>query len=126
MALDLFAGLFVTDRRASVDWDTRLLGADPVMFPNDTEAVWELGEHQFVYIEALPGRAGHGQVTVFFDPPDDLDDRVDGARSRGIPPTQRETYDDGVRKFTYTDPDGNEVGFGGGPPQQDDTAPKEG
>ncbi|MFF3571407.1 hypothetical protein [Nocardia jiangxiensis] len=23
-----------------------------------------------------------------------------------------ETYDNGVRKITYTDPDGNEIGFG--------------
>jgi hypothetical protein len=28
-----------------------------------------------------------------------------------------ETYDKGVRKVVFRDPDGNEVGFGGGPPQ---------
>ena len=121
MALDLFAGLFVTDRSASVDWYTRLFGAEPVMYPNDTEAVWELGEHQFVYIEALPGRAGRGQVTIVLsdvddaDDADDLDARVEGATSRGIEPSKRETYDSGVRKITYTDPDGNEVGLGGAP-----------
>jgi hypothetical protein len=27
----------------------------------------------------------------------------------------RETYSNGVRKITYRDPDGNEIGFGGGP-----------
>ena len=27
----------------------------------------------------------------------------------------RETYENGVRKVTYRDPDGNEIGFGGGP-----------
>lgn len=28
---------------------------------------------------------------------------------------ERETYSNGVRKLTYRDDDGNEVGFGGGP-----------
>jgi hypothetical protein len=35
--------------------------------------------------------------------------------ARGLDPAQRETYDNGVRKITYRDPDGNEIGFGGGP-----------
>jgi len=28
---------------------------------------------------------------------------------------KRETYSNGVRKVTYHDPDGNEIGFGGAP-----------
>ena len=112
MALDLFAALVVTDRAAAIDWYTRLLGAEPVMFPNDTEAVWELGEHQYLYVEALPGRAGSSQVTLFLD---DLDGWVAAASARGVEPTKRETYGNGVRKVTYTDADGNEVGLGGAP-----------
>jgi len=112
MALDLFACLVVSDRTAAVDWCSRLLGADPVMYPNDTEAVWELGEHRFLYVEALPGRAGSSQVTLFVE---DLDAWVAAAATRGIEPTKRETYDNGVRKVTFTDADGNEVGIGGGP-----------
>jgi hypothetical protein len=46
---------------------------------------------------------------------DDLDARVDGIAARGIEPAERETYDNGVRKVTYRDPAGNEIGFGGGP-----------
>ena len=34
---------------------------------------------------------------------------------RGIEPAERETYENGVRKVTYRDPDGNEIGFGGAP-----------
>ena len=30
-----------------------------------------------------------------------------------IEPALRETYGNGVRKATYRDPDGNEIGFGG-------------
>jgi hypothetical protein len=40
---------------------------------------------------------------------------VDAIVARGIEPTTRETYDNGVRKVTFHDPDGNEIGFGGAP-----------
>jgi hypothetical protein len=33
----------------------------------------------------------------------------------GVEPAKRETYSDGVRKITYIDRDGNEIGFGGLP-----------
>jgi hypothetical protein len=46
---------------------------------------------------------------------DDLDTVVDGIVARGIEPTKRETYGNGVRKVTFHDPDGNEIGFGGPP-----------
>ena len=32
----------------------------------------------------------------------------------GIEPAERETYGNGVRKVIYRDPDGNEIGYGGG------------
>ena len=32
-----------------------------------------------------------------------------------LDPAERETYSNGVRKATYRDPDGNEIGFGGAP-----------
>jgi hypothetical protein len=34
---------------------------------------------------------------------------------RGLEPVDLETYSNGVRKATYRDPDGNEIGFGGAP-----------
>ena len=46
---------------------------------------------------------------------DDLDARVGEIARRGIEPVERETYSNGVRKVTYRDPDGNEIGFGGLP-----------
>jgi hypothetical protein len=46
---------------------------------------------------------------------DDLDARIDGIAARGIEPTERETYENGVQKVIYRDPDGNEIGFAGGP-----------
>jgi hypothetical protein len=74
--------------------------------------VWELDEHRYLYIDVRPDHAGHAMHTLFVD---DLDAWVDRIADRGIEPAGRETYDNGVRKVTYRDPDGNEIGFGGGP-----------
>lgn len=112
MALALFAGLLVRDLPAALEWYERLLGAPPTFFPNDVEAVWELAPDRSVYVELRPDDAGRSLVTLFVD---DLDARVDAAVARGVEPTTRETYANGVRKVTFHDPDGNEVGFGGGP-----------
>ncbi|MBL3671573.1 VOC family protein [Streptomyces sp. M2CJ-2] len=112
MAVDLFAGIPVTDYAAALAWYERLLDSPPTFIPNDTEAVWELAEHRYVYIEHRPEHAGHAMHTVFVD---NLDTRVAGIADRGLKPRSRETYSNGVRKVTYQDPDGNEIGFGGAP-----------
>ena len=114
VTLDLFAGLAVSDYPGALNWYERLLGCKPAFLPNATEAVWELAEHRYLYIEELPERAGHALHTMFVD---DLDERVKGIAARGIEPTTQETYENGVRKVIYRDPDGNEIGFGGGPLQ---------
>ncbi|MEU2615961.1 VOC family protein [Micromonospora sp. NPDC007271] len=112
MTVDLFAGLPVSDFQRALSWYERLLGNEPAFLPNATEAVWELAEHRYLYIEELPERAGHALHTVFVD---DLDQRVESIAGRGINPASRETYGNGVRKVIYRDPDGNEIGFGGAP-----------
>ena len=86
--------------------------AEPSFFPNDTEAVWTLEERRHVYIAADEERAGGGLVTLFVE---DLEARVAGIAARGIEPAVDETYSNGVRKVTYHDEDGNEIGFGGRP-----------
>ena len=48
--LDLFAGIPVADYAAALSWYERLLGSAPTFFPHDTEAVWELASHRFVFI----------------------------------------------------------------------------
>ena len=112
MELDLFAGIPVTDRARAIDWYRRLLGAEPTFLPNDVEAVWELAEHRFLYVEVRPEHAGSGRHTVFVG---DLAVVVEDISARGLEPDHHETYDNGVRKVTYRDPDGNEMGYGGGP-----------
>ena len=109
-SLDLFAGIPVADYAAALKWYERLLGSAPTFLPNEIEAVWELAEHRYVYIEQRPEHAGHGKHTIFVD---DLDAVVAQIAGRGLNPAQVETYSNGVRKTTYRDPDGNELGFGG-------------
>ncbi|MGS2642753.1 VOC family protein [Streptosporangium sp. LJ11] len=112
MALNLYAGIPVTDYAVALKWYERLLGSPPTFVASDTEAVWELAEHRSVFIEQLPEHAGHAMHTVFVD---DLDALVAQIAERGLDPAKRETYSNGVRKATYRDPDGNEIGFGGAP-----------
>ncbi|PWR11800.1 glyoxalase [Micromonospora acroterricola] len=112
MTVDLFAGLPVRDYAAAAAWCERLLGAPPSFLPNDTEAVWELAEHRYVYIEVRPDHAGHAMQAIFVD---DFDARLAQIAGRGLEPAERETYDNGVRKAIFRDPDGNEIGIGGGP-----------
>ena len=112
MPSDLFAGIPVTDYPAALEFYERLFGAPPSFVPTDTEAVWELAEHRFVFIEQRPEHAGHARHLVFVD---DLDAVVAQIAERGLAPAERETYANGVRKAAYRDLDGNETRFGGAP-----------
>ena len=112
MGLDLFAGICVSDYQAALPWYERLLGSEPAFSPHASEAVWELAEHRFLVIDEDAEHAGHARQTVFVN---DLDGRVSEIAGRGIEPAQRESYSNGVRKITYRDADGNEIGFGGAP-----------
>ncbi len=110
--LDLFAGISVADYVGALSWYKRLLGSEPAFYPHDTEAVWELAPHWYVYIVLRPEHAGHAMHLSFVD---DLDALVAQIAERGLDPAERETYSNGVRKITYRDPDGNEIAFGGAP-----------
>jgi catechol 2,3-dioxygenase-like lactoylglutathione lyase family enzyme len=112
MLTDLFAGIPVSEYAAAVDWYGRLLGSPPSFVPNEREAVWQLGEHRFVFIELRPEHAGHARHLVFVD---DLDALVERIEARGMAPAKRETLANGVRKVSYRDPDGNAFEFGGAP-----------
>lgn len=112
MALDLFAGIPVKHYAAALAWYERLLGSPPTYVASDAEAVWELAAHRSLVVEHLPEHAGHARHTIFVD---DFDERIARIADRGIEPWHRETYQNGVRKAIYRDPEGNEIGFGGPP-----------
>jgi predicted enzyme related to lactoylglutathione lyase len=112
MVLFLFAGIPVRDFTAAVGWYERLFGAPPSSFPHDTEAVWELADDRLVYVVQRPEHAGHAMHTIIVD---DLDILVAAIAERGLEPARQEAYGNGVRKITYIDPDGNEIGYGAVP-----------
>jgi predicted enzyme related to lactoylglutathione lyase len=112
MAVDLYAGIPVNDYPAALAWYEKLFGSPPTFAPHDAEAVWDLDEHWSVYIVQRPEHAGHAMHTIFVD---DLNGLVAQIADRGFEPSKRKTYSNGVRKVTYHDPDGNEIGFGGAP-----------
>ncbi|GGX57793.1 VOC family protein [Streptomyces fructofermentans] len=109
MAVDLYAGIPVSDYVRALDWYQRLFGSPPAFAAGGTEAVWELGEHRSMAVELRPDHAGHAVHTVVVD---DLDTLVARIAARRLEPTTRETCPNGVLKATYHDPDGNEIGFG--------------
>lgn len=113
MALALFAQIHVSDFSSARAWYLRLLGESSFV-AHDTEEVWELAENRSISVEEHVEDAGHCAVTIFVD---DLDSTVAAIAARGIEPTTRETYGNGVRKVTFHDPDGNRIGFGGAPDQ---------
>ncbi len=110
--VDLFAGIPVTDYGVAVQWYERLFGAPPSFLPTDDEAVWELAEHRFVFIERQPDRAGHSRHLVFVD---DLDALTAQIAARGLTTAVQETLPNGVRRVAYHDPSGNRFEFGGAP-----------
>jgi hypothetical protein len=90
----------------------QFFGGQPSFVPNDTEAVWEVAEHRYIYIVQEPERAGNALVLSFVD---DLDDRIAAIARRGIEPAKRETYDSGATKVIFRDAEGNEISLGGAP-----------
>jgi catechol 2,3-dioxygenase-like lactoylglutathione lyase family enzyme len=112
VALDLFAGIRVGDYDAAKSWYERLLGRESAFTPHATEAVWELAENRYLFIVEDRDAPGGAAITIFVD---DLDALAAEIASRGIEPAERETYSNGVRKATYRDADGNEIGFGCAP-----------
>ena len=110
--LYLFAGIPVADYAAALKWYEQLLGFTPTFFPHDSEAVWELAEHRYLYIVQQPEDSGHARVTLLVS---DLDALLSEIADRGLNPAKRETYSNGVCKATYCDAEGNEVAFGNAP-----------
>ena len=112
VSVDLFAGMPVSDFAAAKAWYETLLGGEPAFMPHETEAVWELAEHRYLFIVEDEKRAGTAIPTVFVA---EFDALLAAIAERGLEPAEVETYSNGVRKAIFRDPDGNELGYGGGP-----------
>lgn len=106
---DLFAGIPVKDLKKSLAWYERLFGCPPSFFPNESEAVWQLGEHHWLYLIVQPQQAGGSVHTLLGG---DLERLIAELAARGLQYGQEERPAPNVRKVMYFDPDGNEIGFG--------------
>ena len=105
----LFAGVPVADYATAIAWYERLFGRPPDVLVKEDEAMWQAAEAGWVYVVADRARAGNGLVTVIVD---DLDEQLAELAGRGLADATIETYSNGVRKATLTDPEGNMIGFG--------------
>jgi predicted enzyme related to lactoylglutathione lyase len=110
---ELFGGIPVNDFQVALDWYERLFGAPPTFFPNDTEAVWMIADHRWLYIIVDAKRAGGAVQTIICD---NLEALIEEIAARGIRFVREELPAEGVRKVMYYDPDGNEIGLGRLPP----------
>ena len=106
----LFAGISVADYAAAQEWYDRSVRSATVVPSQRRGGGLGVAPGRSVYVEDRPEHAGHALVTLFVD---DLTERVAAITERGLEPHLDETYENGVRKVTYRDPEGNEIGFGG-------------
>jgi predicted enzyme related to lactoylglutathione lyase len=106
---ELFAGIPVADYPAMLRWYERLFGQAPSFFPHETEAVWQVTDHGWVYVVLDAGRAGNALLTVLVD---DLETRVRQLSERGLPIGPIEEMPQGVHVAWITDPEGNRIQFG--------------
>lgn len=112
VALNLFAGIPVSDFAAAKQRYERLLGGEPTFMAHATEAVWELAPERWVFVVEEPARAGGAMFTILVD---DLEGKVAEIAARGVEPDERVAYENGARKAIYRDGDGNELSFGEAP-----------
>jgi hypothetical protein len=105
----VFAGVHVADLGTAVAWYERFTGRAPDLIPNDDEAAWRFTGSGWVYLVRDAARAGTAAVTLLVD---DLAEQLTALAERGLSPSEDETYANGVRKVTFTDPEGNTIAFG--------------
>jgi predicted enzyme related to lactoylglutathione lyase len=104
----LLAGIPVRDRDASAAWYSNLFAAEP-MYPNDSEAMWQLVGTGSLYV-IVDANAGAGTVTLIVD---DLDATVVELRDRAVDVAEPIVIPGAGRKALVRDPDGNQLWYVG-------------
>ncbi len=84
------------------------------------EVLWDIDEHATVFIEPDAEHAGAGRITLAVAGLDTLLERL---AAQGIEHEPMETYSNGVRHVTVTDPDGNAIAFAE-PPDAANVSPR--
>ena len=103
----LYAGVPVSDLKASIDWYTRFF-ARPPDFRAGEEILWEIDARAWLFIEPDAAQAGTGRITLSVTGLDALLERL---ASQRIEHEVVETYSNGVRHVKVPDPDGNAIAF---------------
>ena len=98
----------MSDRDTAAAWYSTLFASEP-MYPNDSEAMWQLVDTGSVYVIVDP-KAGAGTVTLIVD---DLDATLIELRGRGVEVDDPILIEGAGRKSLARDPDGNQVWFVG-------------
>ena len=106
---EFFAGVAVADFGVALAWYERLFGKPPDFFPHESEAVWRITEHAWVYVVADAERAGKALITILVE---DLDDKAAELAARGVPVGPIDVMPGAARKLEITDPEGNRITFG--------------
>jgi len=109
MALDLFAGIRVSDYETAKPWYVRLLGAEPSFLAHATEAVWELAEHRWLFIVEDVEGAGRATHTIFLD---HRHSSVADIPTRGNEPAETVTCPETTRTGNYPDAQSKESDIG--------------
>ncbi|WP_106539165.1 VOC family protein [Haloactinopolyspora alba] len=107
----VFCGVPVTDRAAGLEWFATFFGrpADEVV---GTEALWQVGETAWVFVDEHPERAGGALITLGVE---GLDDILGRLADNGVSHEPVETYENGVRHVVVVDPDGNSLSLAEAP-----------
>jgi catechol 2,3-dioxygenase-like lactoylglutathione lyase family enzyme len=103
----LYAGVWVADLDASIDWYTRFFGRGPDFRAGD-EIFWEIEESATLFIDPDAERAGMGWITQSVT---GLDALLESLAARRIDHGAIETCSNGVRHVKIPDPDGNAIAF---------------
>ncbi|MBT2513436.1 VOC family protein [Arthrobacter sp. ISL-30] len=108
----LYAGVPVTDRAAALKWFEVFFGrpADEVI---DSEALWQINESAWIFIDEDPDRAGHALLTLGVE---GLDGILARLAAFGVEHEPVETYGNGVRHVVVLDPDSNRLSLAEAPP----------
>jgi predicted enzyme related to lactoylglutathione lyase len=102
----LFAGIPVREFGSARDWYERFFGRPADVIAHDTEVMWRVSDHGWLYIVQDPGHAGSSLTAMAVS---DIEVTLSGLAARGVAAGQIEAQGDAAQKAVVSDPDGNTI-----------------
>jgi predicted enzyme related to lactoylglutathione lyase len=100
----LFASVAVADLQSALPWYEQVFGRAADIVPNQSEVMWRVSDHGWLYVIQDPARAGRTVVTIAVS---DLEQFVAGLAARGVSAGPIEDVGEAARKANVLDSDGN-------------------